>query len=107
MSVARRFRVRRVTVEAGVTLAVKLPPGGGWDHVSIGNAGASDLKVFSEDPAVYLANDNYLVVAAGYERMIAAPAGKTAMFRFREEETAFWLAFSDPAVTGTVVLIWA
>jgi hypothetical protein len=102
-----RCHIRRVSVGAGVTVAIQPPLGVGADQIDIGNAGTTDLKVFSEDPATYADGDNWLIVSAGYDHVIGAPriSGVTP-YRFGAGEVAIWVQYADPAATGTVVLTW-
>lgn len=97
-------KFRRLLVPAGVVTPAKPPLD--FDHVSVGNAGVGNIRIYSEDPTSYPDGDNYLVLAAGFERLIAAPSSHQFK-RFESAFPAFWLQWEDPAATGTVVLIWA
>lgn len=74
-------------------------------RVVIGNAGGSDLKVHSLDYAADAAN-RYIIVVAGYERLIEATmlkSGSTFILGFPQDVTAFYLA-SDTDLTA--ILEW-
>lgn len=65
--------------------------------VTVGNATAGDLQIHTDQ-----GGSNYLVVAAGFERVIWLPQPTSG--QFRKDGVAFWLL---AAQAGTVVLTWA
>lgn len=87
-----KFRVRRIGLTGGQKTPITAPMA--CNNVSIGNATAGDLEVHTTDAN----DDEYLVIAAGYERAIALERT-----RFDHEQPCFWL---KPAQSGTAVLLW-
>lgn len=88
---AGNFRITRTVLAADLLTAIKPPQTA--KTVSIGNATSSDLQVHTNDNEA-----EYLVISAGYERLI--PVDR---YIFSPDRVAFWLKASQ---AGTVVLVW-
>lgn len=78
----------------------EITPACGWDHVLIGNDGASTvrLRIDDGDPATELA------LAPGSERSLVAPKRSNNYTRFPAEAVAFYL--KPDSGTGPVHLVW-
>ncbi len=96
MATSLAFWIERVTLRANVVQGIKAPRL--VRSVSIGNGTAGDVKVYSHNGGL---DDSihYLVIAAGYEREITAPAPVFGS----DASLDFWLE-SDAG--GLVVIAW-
>lgn len=91
MAVSQAFRNQRVALTLGV-LTPLVPPIRAR-AVSIGNATTDDLEVHTNDDL-----SEYLIVAAGYERLIDLSQANLLTF-----QTTCWL---KAHASGTVVVVW-
>lgn len=95
-----RIAIRRLAIVADVPLALEPPRDSpvawvhGFSKVSIGNACSADLKIFTDDPA------HYVAIEPTYERMIHANFD-------RPTPLSVCGLFALSTVNGTVVLIWS